>query len=215
MLTPSPREERRRKFSTLAISRTCCRPTAERRHQPWRFRGLFTRAQATVARRAALCSATPRGARCVHQAQLCSPPGSMRDLPNTTVTLTTAVLNSVAAEEDFTRLNDALDALRGIDLRGARVEIFQILVEQYSDTGDKKQIVAGARRRLATANAGFGPEGARATAAGPGTRPHLDRAGAPVALAGVGDVHEGHQAALGRAPHAARDCAAARALRGR
>ena len=39
----------------------------------------------------------------------------------TPVTLTTGVLNSVAAEEDFTRLNDALDALRGIDLRGARV----------------------------------------------------------------------------------------------
>ena len=39
----------------------------------------------------------------------------------TPVTLTTGVLNSVAAKEDFTRLNDALDALRGIDLRGARV----------------------------------------------------------------------------------------------
>jgi len=39
----------------------------------------------------------------------------------TPVTLTTGVLNSVAAQEDFSRLNDALDALRGIDERGSRV----------------------------------------------------------------------------------------------
>jgi len=39
----------------------------------------------------------------------------------TQVTLTTGVLNSVAAEEDFSRLNDALDALRHVDERGARV----------------------------------------------------------------------------------------------
>jgi RNA polymerase sigma factor (TIGR02999 family) len=39
----------------------------------------------------------------------------------TPVTLTTGVLNSVAAEEDFSRLNDALDALRHVDERSARV----------------------------------------------------------------------------------------------
>ena len=39
----------------------------------------------------------------------------------TPVTLTTGVLNSVAAEEDFSRLNDALDALRGVDERSSRV----------------------------------------------------------------------------------------------
>ena len=39
----------------------------------------------------------------------------------TPVTLTTGVLNSAAAQEDFSRLNDALDALRGIDERGSRV----------------------------------------------------------------------------------------------
>ena len=40
---------------------------------------------------------------------------------HTPVTLTTGVLNSVAAEEDFSRLNDALDALRSVDDRGFRV----------------------------------------------------------------------------------------------
>jgi RNA polymerase sigma factor (TIGR02999 family) len=39
----------------------------------------------------------------------------------TPVTLTTGVLNSVAAEEDFSRLNDALDALRSVDERSSRV----------------------------------------------------------------------------------------------
>ena len=39
----------------------------------------------------------------------------------TPVTLTTGVLNSVAAAEDFSRLNDALDALRHVDERSARV----------------------------------------------------------------------------------------------
>ena len=39
----------------------------------------------------------------------------------TPVTLTTGVLNSVAAEEDFSRLNDALGALRHVDERSARV----------------------------------------------------------------------------------------------
>ncbi len=37
------------------------------------------------------------------------------------VTLTTGVLNSVAAEEDFSRLNDALEVLRSVDERGCRV----------------------------------------------------------------------------------------------
>jgi RNA polymerase sigma factor (TIGR02999 family) len=37
------------------------------------------------------------------------------------VTLTTGVLDSVAAEEDFSRLNDALDALRSVDERSSRV----------------------------------------------------------------------------------------------
>jgi hypothetical protein len=46
-----------------------------------------------------------------------------------------------------------------------RDEVFQILVELYSDTGDQKQIVALARRRLAAAQAGFGPEDARAAPA--------------------------------------------------
>jgi RNA polymerase sigma factor (TIGR02999 family) len=39
----------------------------------------------------------------------------------TPVTLTTGVLDSAAAEEDFSRLNDALDALRSVDERGFRV----------------------------------------------------------------------------------------------
>lgn len=39
----------------------------------------------------------------------------------TPVTLTTGVLDSAAAAEDFTRLSDALDALRGFDERGFRV----------------------------------------------------------------------------------------------
>jgi len=39
----------------------------------------------------------------------------------TPVTLTTGVLNSVAAEEDFSRLDDALGALRGVDERSCRV----------------------------------------------------------------------------------------------
>ena len=39
----------------------------------------------------------------------------------TPVTLTTGVLNGVAAEEDFSRLNDALDALRHVDKRSCRV----------------------------------------------------------------------------------------------
>jgi RNA polymerase sigma factor (TIGR02999 family) len=39
----------------------------------------------------------------------------------TPVTLTTGVLNSVAAEEDFSRLNDAIDALRAVDGRSCRV----------------------------------------------------------------------------------------------
>jgi len=39
----------------------------------------------------------------------------------TPVTLTTGVLNSVAAEEDFSRLNEALEALRDVDERGFRV----------------------------------------------------------------------------------------------
>ena len=39
----------------------------------------------------------------------------------TPVTLTTGVLNSVAAEEDFSRLNEALEALREVDERGFRV----------------------------------------------------------------------------------------------
>jgi RNA polymerase sigma factor (TIGR02999 family) len=39
----------------------------------------------------------------------------------TPVTLTTGVLNSVAAEEDFSRLNDALGALRNVDERSFRV----------------------------------------------------------------------------------------------
>jgi RNA polymerase sigma factor (TIGR02999 family) len=37
------------------------------------------------------------------------------------VTLTTGVLNSVAAEEDFSRLNEALEVLRSVDERGCRV----------------------------------------------------------------------------------------------
>ena len=37
------------------------------------------------------------------------------------VTLTTGVLNSVATQEDFSRLNDALEELRGVDARGFRV----------------------------------------------------------------------------------------------
>ena len=37
------------------------------------------------------------------------------------VTLTTGVLNSVVAEEDFSRLNDALEELRSVDARGFRV----------------------------------------------------------------------------------------------
>jgi RNA polymerase sigma factor (TIGR02999 family) len=41
--------------------------------------------------------------------------------PTAEVTLTTGVLNSVAAAEDFSRLNEALEVLRGIDERGFRV----------------------------------------------------------------------------------------------
>ena len=37
------------------------------------------------------------------------------------VTLTTGVLASVAAEEDFSRLNEALEVLRSVDQRGFRV----------------------------------------------------------------------------------------------
>jgi RNA polymerase sigma factor (TIGR02999 family) len=37
------------------------------------------------------------------------------------VTLTTGVLESVAAEEDFSRLNEALEVLRSVDERGFRV----------------------------------------------------------------------------------------------
>lgn len=39
----------------------------------------------------------------------------------TPVTLSTGVLNSVAAKEDFSRLDDALGALRSVDERGCRV----------------------------------------------------------------------------------------------
>jgi RNA polymerase sigma factor (TIGR02999 family) len=39
----------------------------------------------------------------------------------TPVTLTTGVLESVAAAEDFSRLDEALEALRSVDERGARV----------------------------------------------------------------------------------------------
>ena len=46
-----------------------------------------------------------------------------------------------------------------------RDEVFQILVELYSDTGEPKQIVALARRRLATAQAGFGADDARSAPA--------------------------------------------------
>jgi RNA polymerase sigma factor (TIGR02999 family) len=41
--------------------------------------------------------------------------------PQAPVTLTTGVLNGVAAQEDCSRLNDALDALRSVDERGFRV----------------------------------------------------------------------------------------------
>jgi RNA polymerase sigma factor (TIGR02999 family) len=41
--------------------------------------------------------------------------------PHAPVTLTTGVLNGVAAQEDCSRLNDALDALRKVDERGFRV----------------------------------------------------------------------------------------------
>ena len=62
-----------------------------------------------------------------------------------------------------------------------RDEVFQILVELYSDTGEPKEIVALARRRLAAARSGFGPEDAH-------TAP------AEVMLAGVllnfGEEHE-------------------------
>ena len=55
----------------------------------------------------------------------------------TPVTLTTGVLNSVAAEEDFSRLNDALDALRGIDERSFRV------VEMRYFAGMTEEDIAG------------------------------------------------------------------------
>jgi tetratricopeptide (TPR) repeat protein len=46
-----------------------------------------------------------------------------------------------------------------------RDEVFQILVELYSDTGDPEQIVALARRRLAAAQAAFGAEDPRSAPA--------------------------------------------------
>jgi RNA polymerase sigma factor (TIGR02999 family) len=55
----------------------------------------------------------------------------------TPVTLTTGVLNSVAAEEDFSRLNDALDALRSVDERGSRV------VEMRYFAGMTEEDIAG------------------------------------------------------------------------
>ncbi|HWK82347.1 MAG TPA: ECF-type sigma factor [Caldimonas sp.] len=55
----------------------------------------------------------------------------------TPVTLTTGVLNSVAAEEDFSRLNDALDALRGVDERSFRV------VEMRYFAGMTEEDIAG------------------------------------------------------------------------
>jgi len=55
----------------------------------------------------------------------------------TPVTLTTGVLNSVAAEEDFSRLNDALGALRHVDERSARV------VEMRYFAGMTEEDIAG------------------------------------------------------------------------
>ena len=55
----------------------------------------------------------------------------------TPVTLTTGVLNSVAAQEDFSRLNDALDALRGVDERSSRV------VEMRYFAGMTEEDIAG------------------------------------------------------------------------
>jgi RNA polymerase sigma factor (TIGR02999 family) len=55
----------------------------------------------------------------------------------TPVTLTTGVLNSVAASEDFSRLNDALDALRSVDERGFRV------VEMRYFAGMTEEDIAG------------------------------------------------------------------------
>ncbi|MGZ5204268.1 MAG: ECF-type sigma factor [Caldimonas sp.] len=55
----------------------------------------------------------------------------------TPVTLTTGVLNSVAASEDFSRLNDALDALRGVDERSFRV------VEMRYFAGMTEEDIAG------------------------------------------------------------------------
>src|SRR5664279_3264373 len=55
----------------------------------------------------------------------------------TPVTLTTGVLNSVAAEEDFSRLNDALDALRHVDKRSSRV------VEMRYFAGMTEEDIAG------------------------------------------------------------------------
>ena len=55
----------------------------------------------------------------------------------TPVTLTTGVLNSVAAEEDFSRLNDALDVLRGVDERSSRV------VEMRYFAGMTEEDIAG------------------------------------------------------------------------
>ena len=46
-----------------------------------------------------------------------------------------------------------------------RDELFQILVELYADTGDKEQIVALARQRVAAAHAAFGAEDARSAPA--------------------------------------------------
>ena len=53
------------------------------------------------------------------------------------LTLTTGVLNSVAAEEDFSRLNDALDALRAVDVRSSRV------VEMRYFSGMTEEDIAG------------------------------------------------------------------------
>jgi serine/threonine-protein kinase len=46
-----------------------------------------------------------------------------------------------------------------------RDEVFQILVELYSDTGEPRQVIDLARRRLAAAQAGFGAEDVRAAPA--------------------------------------------------
>ena len=56
---------------------------------------------------------------------------------STPVTLTTGVLNSVAAKEDFSRLNDALEALRSVDARSFRV------VEMRYFAGMTEEDIAG------------------------------------------------------------------------